>query len=657
MVTLVEIEAYDPNAPEGEEAVTLLWSSLYTLFAADDPTMPNGEYSPCLSRKPFELEQRMYGKGPAPFGPSIPSHGTLVIGNGGEHDYLLDLEFVGRPVSVYLGEHGKPRADFVKQFTGTFAKSPSDNAGKMTFYPTEEGLALKEPMQTETYEGTSTTTGSGVEGGDSEKGQTKPVLFGTVPDAEGVSVNGPDLIRQWSSLGPNGGVVELRDNGVALKHFGDITDNNFDDAAGTVTGIPYQYLNDDGNGGPVPSMQEWPQMPGGYVTDVKGSGLWARLGGNPVGEIRADVKGLLDGPNGLISSHVQMISWAALGAGEMIRVSAFAAAQAADPAPAGIHLTSSTTYRAFIDKIAASAGLWWGYTPDGEIELAKYKVPALTADVDINQAIIDTLKELKRREPWWRRRLTWGGERSTEAAGATDLGGGTVGDGGGTTGTALDPLRPRPLNDRPVGRLQPGGRPPDLFVDYAGGPTPVIGAIQIGVNGTAGIIPAGTLFRFASDEVTSYTVRGDFNTPGMMQINPPLVAVPPDDTTIYYRRQVFENEESVTPVTGGGGIVESADETVLDVYKGAQDVGPGTSLYAEEDGALAEATRQRTEVFDRPHAPYEILCAPEEPELIRIGKTISVTWPRYGLENGALLMVEGVKQEGAFLRIWAWRKR
>lgn len=157
-------------------------------------------YYPCIDEM-FDFSQSLFSRGTTAGEISV-GVGTLVLNNSeGILDSYREYGFDGRLIEVYKPS-GADAGELDQSdlfFSGVIAYAEF-GWDKVTFYIKNRLEELNVPMQPETLAGTNSGLGAagGYEGGEQQKGRTKPQIFGRCSSVEGTPVNDFFLIYAFN---------------------------------------------------------------------------------------------------------------------------------------------------------------------------------------------------------------------------------------------------------------------------------------------------------------------------------------------------------------------------------------------------------------------------------------------------------------------------
>lgn len=286
------------------------------------------------------------------------------------------LRYAGAPVRIWTGDVGAPFASWTQRFEGRVKAQPSIDAGVATASIAVDDAWLDQPVLG-TYAGT-----GGAEGPADLKGTAKPLALGAPRYATGVLVDVANSVVQISCAGPIYAVEAALDK---LSRFPAAIADYADHAALVAAAIPA----------------------GRFATCLAEGKV--RHGAPPEGTLSYLVKGDTAGqPNGypryageLIRRIVEIV-----GAGDRVDQASLDALDALRPMPLSIQVTSQTTARELIQRIAQSVNAVAGVSWLGKLFVARIGaigdvMATLQADGSALPPV-SSVKQIENGTPWWR---------------------------------------------------------------------------------------------------------------------------------------------------------------------------------------------------------------------------------------------------------------
>lgn len=577
-IYLVELYPYKRSAASTE---TVRLANVEFDTEPDDSTLANASFLPVLAT-PFVMVRSMFSPGENLFSVTVSDRGVLEVANGADpntgaypFDYLIDsdYEWSGARAVVKTLVGSTDYGDAVTRFDGFVADEPAINESTLAFPLRTSAYPLEKRFPSTLYAGDNGVSTTAKEGDENLLGKTKPVVIGRVNNLIPPRVNRVGLIYQVhdaATFGAIDEIVAVYDNGVALTYAGDLTGTAFD---------------------------TWTKVPGSWISD-KARGYFM-LGGQPFGEVRADVKGvraqsLGEGSTVWIKAHAEIVYWIAdqCGVGSFDDT-AFAAHLSADEYQAGLYIDGSYTGLELISRLLPGCGSYVTETRAGELGLFQVVAPAVSEDFTVPDEFIEgDPKRVRRIGPYWRVRIAYGTEGETP-------------DGAVTTGNPTADPNNGSLNTSDLGGADLAARP--------GGAANAIGNTRSRVDRSA--------------------------TPGFE--NP--LADNGSGTAI-------TNTTDTAP-PNGSKIVVATDAGVLSDYPNtATEPEVILSYYADNNGSDYQAGRLLA-LFDQPRYFYEITQyvspRPISPEIdqsdLVVGKTALVIHSRF-FPSGARLVLSSVSE-------------
>ncbi|WP_278369813.1 hypothetical protein [Vreelandella titanicae] len=266
---------------------------------------------------------------------------TTLVNSDGGLDYLADYAVDGREMELAF--------EGVPQVIGTVAR--------LAFSETEVSVVLRDPLEPlrsphpmQTYAGTNVLP-DGLEGTqDDIAGESKPMVFGEVRNAQPVQVNTAKLIYQVSSLS-DCNVTAVYDRGYALDNGGD-----------------YTSLAQLQSTEPAPDEFRSYQ---GYI----------RLGSTATGTITVDAE-QSDPRAGTVAQALAVARGYTLHSSDVATLNEYGAVR--------FYLTGETNTLELLDRIAESIGGWLAVQPDQVLRLGDWEEPEPTDDA-VRDYSIETL--------------------------------------------------------------------------------------------------------------------------------------------------------------------------------------------------------------------------------------------------------------------------
>lgn len=266
---------------------------------------------------------------------------TTLINTDGGLDYFADYAIDGREMVLAL--------DGVPQVIGTVARLAfSDDEVSVVLRDPLEPLRSPHPM--ETYAGTNVLP-DGLEGAEDDiAGESKPLVFGEVRNAQPVLVNTALLIYQVSSLA-DCAIQAVYDRGVALT--------------------------DGGTYASLAALQSTAPSPGEYRA-YQG---YMRLGSTAAGTVTVDAE-QNDPRAGAVAQALATARGYTLHEDDVATLNAYGAVR--------LYLTTETSTLELLDRIAESIGGFLTVQPGQQLRLGIWEAPEPTSDA-INDYSIATI--------------------------------------------------------------------------------------------------------------------------------------------------------------------------------------------------------------------------------------------------------------------------
>lgn len=365
----------------------------------DDPALPNANFPARIAGRGFVLSAEMFS------GLDIAAGGNS---RGSEIDVLYDTDdasargeaalwarmgWDGRRVRVLAGLPEFHYEDFGVVADWTAAAIGMEE-GRVSILPRDRSELFERELQAVLFEGT-----GGAEGHAGLRGTPKPLGYGRVGNASPVLLDQVNWLYQLHD-GEIEEVIAVRDRGVALDFEADYPD--------------FAALVDA-------------SIPGGRYATCRAAG-YLRLGAEPAGGVTCDFRG--DAAGGYVEtcgSILRRIVTTRLGARSLndpedIDAVAFAALEAAFPAPIGFYEASSTRVSDVLLRIEQSFVGRSFFTRDGRLSVKRFRRPATTKyQVTDRNAGEGGLSLLAAPPPPWRVRVGYGFNHTLQ--GPSDLAG------------------------------------------------------------------------------------------------------------------------------------------------------------------------------------------------------------------------------------------
>lgn len=363
---LVVVEPYDPAL--GTTRTLRFSDHGFVTRPGDDP--PNAWYEPRLVTA-LNFERQLFSGGRLE-GRSVPGFGALTLNNAdGGLDGLAALAWDGRRVRVWLGGDGFALAEFGLVFDGTAEQIGFDDL-LVTLRLRDLQARFEAEVARAGYAGT-----GGAEGRAGLAERPRPLCFGRVLRVPAVLVDPAALLYQVHD-GPIAEVDAVYDRGLALTKV----------AATPAAG---QFASDPASG-------------------------CFTLGASPAGTVTADVQG--DAPVGAMGGGyvetaaglVRRIATARAGFADPgdLDVGAFAALDAAAPAPVGLFVEDEMPLAGLLDALVDAVGGHYGFDRAGRLAVGRVTAPAAVADAEFDVVQILEIERVAVARPVWRQKLGYG---------------------------------------------------------------------------------------------------------------------------------------------------------------------------------------------------------------------------------------------------------
>lgn len=348
-IVIADVEAYDP-ALAG--AVTLRYATQgYTTGPGDTPA--NTFYAGYI-KQPANVQRTCFSAN-ATSGRSQIGFGALIlVNNHGALDALLPYSFVGRPITIRMGEV-LPNSGGVPSWTNVI-KGTMEQAefswSSITLRVRDRQQDIAKPLQQVRYGGTN-TAGAGIDGDvENIKGRPKPIVYGRVFNAPLVSVNSTKLIYQAHDGSALQSVDAVYDRGVALS-----------------AGATYADQS---------TMESTPPAGGQYRTWNSAAGTYIRLGSTPAGTVTAD---LTQGATAAARTVGQVFNAVLLKAGVSagdIEAADITALDVLCAFEVGVYVNPARDQTAIevLDLVCASIGAWFGSDAQGKFRIGYLELPS-----------------------------------------------------------------------------------------------------------------------------------------------------------------------------------------------------------------------------------------------------------------------------------------
>lgn len=331
----------------GAETVVTAADATYDSQAGDDP--PSTPF-PGRLMEVASLELRAFD-GDRPGGASNEALGGLMIGNGdGRYDAAALLGWDGRLVEIWQGRVGMAFRDFRLLLRGTAARV-GFTEDSITIALRSRGAVFDQAINGALFGGS-----GGLDGHEGIAGLNKPKALGRPGNVPLVNIDPVNLVFQAHD-GRMEAFEAVRDKGALLTPTVD---------------VPFAVSAQNTYAALLAVALE----PGEYATCLA-LGL-VRLGGSPVGQVTADIRGDASGSGYVetvadIARRVvtRMLVGRNLTESEL-DLAALAALNEAQPAPMGYWAgTAPVTAREVLDKMLGGIGGWHGFTRDGRFTVER----------------------------------------------------------------------------------------------------------------------------------------------------------------------------------------------------------------------------------------------------------------------------------------------
>lgn len=355
---LVVVEPFDPAT--GTTRTLRFSDQGFVTRPGDDP--PNAWYEPRLVTA-LNFERQLFSGGRLE-GRSVPGFGALTLNNAdGGLDGLAALAWDGRRVRVWLGGDGFGLVDYGLVFDGTAEQVEFDDL-LLTLRLRDLQARFEAEVARASYAGT-----GGSEGREGLTGRPRPLSFGRVLRVPAVLVDPAALLYQVHD-GPIADVDAVYDRGLALTK---------------VAGPPTagQFASDPATG-------------------------CFTLGASPAGTVTADVRG--DAAGGYVETAaalVRRIATARAGFADPagLDTAAFAALDAAAPAPVGLFVADETPLVELLDALVDAVGGHYGFDRAGRLTVGRVSAPAASAHAEFDAVQILEIERVAVARPVWRQKL------------------------------------------------------------------------------------------------------------------------------------------------------------------------------------------------------------------------------------------------------------
>lgn len=347
-VWAIVAEPYDPDA--AALTTVRLAGEGFTTSAGDTP--PGVTFTGGVNR-PYSIVNQIVGSGdlsPA----STPEPGIIEAENYDRSlDYLTDLDWGGRTISVYVGlrefisdPNDTDFASFAQVFSGT-AEDIEWREHFVTILLRDSRYKLDVPIQTTTYAGT-----GGLEGDDSIKGRQKPKMFGQVRQFEPVLIDPANLLYQFHD-GSAQAVNAVRDKGGALSFTADFANSTLLLASSPASGF--------------------------YNTCLAESMFM--LGASPAGAVTGDFQGDNSGSLGYVSTVAGIVRKLVQDSADLsdseLEIGTFDDLDASNSAVAGFVCSlDEVSVEEAVNQLIRSVGGFYTFTRVGKLKVGLYTDPA-----------------------------------------------------------------------------------------------------------------------------------------------------------------------------------------------------------------------------------------------------------------------------------------
>lgn len=358
---LVVVEPYDPAVA----ATRTLRYSDHGFVTRPDDDPPDAWYEPRLVTA-LNFERQLFSGGRLE-GRSVPGFGTLSLNNAdGGLDSLAAMAWDGRRVRVWLGGDDFRLAEFGLVLDGAAEQVEFDDL-LVTLRLRDLQARFESEVVRATYAGT-----GGTEGREGLAGRPRPLCFGRVFRVPAVLVDPSALLYQVHD-GPVAEMDAVHDRGLPLTK---------------VAGAPAagQFRSDP---------------PTGCFT----------LGASPAGTVTADVRG--DAAGGYVETAAALVRRIATtragfaDPGELDGA-AFAALDAAAPAPVGLFVEDEVPFVELLDAVVDAVGGHYGFDRAGRLTVGRVDEPAAVADAGFDAAQILEIERVAVARPVWRQKIGYG---------------------------------------------------------------------------------------------------------------------------------------------------------------------------------------------------------------------------------------------------------
>jgi hypothetical protein len=344
-IYLLEIDAHDGTSLQTLRVAT----SGYVTGPNDSPA--DAEYPPLVA-DPGTISRSLFAEGRT-MGQSEVGFGDIGISNaGGDCDGWIDLGFSGR--AVVLKRLTSARSSYASAVTlmrATATRLDSSAAyTKLALRLYDRRLELDKPIQTNRYDGTTTSAGAKAEGNADLEDKVKPLLFGRCENVPAVCVNIFNLIWQVN----DGAVASIvaYDGGVQLAAGGDFT---------TLTALVNATV------------------PAGKYATCLALGLF-RLGSTPAKVVTADVKEMVTGSGNRAGAiALRILARLGLTSATDVNPATFAALDAAATYQVGVFIADDRTAIDVLSDVLGSVGAWLVPNALGVFEAGVFSGPDSSA--------------------------------------------------------------------------------------------------------------------------------------------------------------------------------------------------------------------------------------------------------------------------------------
>ena len=287
---------------------------------------------------------------------------------------LLDLNWDGRDLVVYMGEPGAAFGAYGVLFSGT-VEDVVWNESIFSLVLRDLGAPLDDPIQETVFAGS-----GGLEGGNDLKDEIKPLLYGIRINIAPILTDSATQIYVVHDSSINA-VLDVFDAGVQLTNAGDIT---------TLS---------------LPALVNWTPVGGEYITDLANGAI--RVGAEPFGPLTMDAEG--DDTGSYVNKAADIIqriitSKSPLVVGDLDTAS-FTALNTDEPGPIGVYLTKRINTRTVIDQILKGIVAFGVARADGKIEVGKLKFATSVETIEETDVVAIERKETS--NPAWRVKINY----------------------------------------------------------------------------------------------------------------------------------------------------------------------------------------------------------------------------------------------------------